>query len=226
MKNNWSFGHIKLQTYLENIVRKEDFITDLKKIRAELKLPENGIDTVAENTAGSFNFHKEEKLFSLIDWLVDKHEMGIFKSAKIPLAYLVIYDKIVLPEYYDVCSVQDVRRSDWSKNMYGETLYSDSTHPISIRVNPHASEREIIDFVKHHYKKYIQPLQTLYKNRRSTIGKNRKRENKSIMIADFVYEHRELPLEEISQKMKAEIGIKKFPWEINKIKNSEIKRRK
>jgi hypothetical protein len=226
MKNKWSLGHTKLQTYLENIARKEVFISDLKKIRKELKLPENGIDTVIENTAGSFNFHKKEKLLNLIDWLVDKHKMGMFKSAEIPLEYLVLYDKIVLPEYYDVCAIQDLKQQDWSKNRYGETLYSDSTHPISIRISPHASEREIIDFIKSNYTKYLRPLQTLYKNRRSTIGKNRKRTSRTIIIADFIYENRDLSSKEISEKMKAEIGIRKFSWEITKIKNSEIKRRK
>jgi hypothetical protein len=223
----------RIYSFLEFTIRTEAFIADVKKIRKQFKIPNDGLPFDEKLIMGSFQFPLElnldslekETFLKLMTWLAKNHNMRVFSNFRIPLAFIVIYNTIVLPEYYDMCSIQDVKSADYSKNRYGETLYSDETHPIAIRISPDVSQTELIEYIKRNYEANILPLQKWYKGKPSMINEIREREDESFQASDFVWEHKDLPTKKIMRLMADKLHIYRDLGEIKKIKSLERKRR-
>ena len=228
------FEKSRIYSFLQYVFRSEAFIDDVKKIRKRFKLPPQGLPFDEKLVMGRFQFPQEmnldpkqkETFLNLMTWLAEKHNLGVISIFRIPLAFIVIYDAIVLPEYYDLCAIQDVKVPDYSKNRYGEVLYSDKTHPIAIRISPDVSQTELIKYIKNNYSKNIHPLQRFYKGKPSMINDIRKRDDQSLGVSDFVWKRKDLPAKTISEELGDELGIHMDLGEIKKIKSLEQKRRK
>ncbi len=233
--DRWPKGHAKIFNFFQHIIRKEEFLSDVQRVRKQFRIPSEGLDFDPELLQGSFSFpshlkltvSQKENFLALMTWLAEKNRMGVMENFKIPLAYFVLYDTVVLPEYYDLCAIQNMRSDkDEPVRRYGEILYSDKTHPIALRISPNASQRDILDYVQYNYKTQIKPLQRLYKEKTSELGEKRKKKSESLFVADFIWEYRTLPAKKIMELLADKHKIYRDMGEIDKIKSLERKNRK
>jgi hypothetical protein len=225
----------RFRTYFEYKVRSEGFLKTVQKIRKQFNIPINGLPFDEKIATRRFRFPEELKLslkkqkqfLDLMTYLAEEHHMDVVSNFKNLLAYVVIYDMIVLPDYYDFCAIQDVKNPNYSKNLYGETLYSDDTHPISIRISPYVSQTELIAYIKKNFKEKIQVLQILHGSsitRKDRVRRQRK--DKSLMISDFIWEHEGVSTSKMIKLLAKESGVVMDSGEIEKIKSLEKTRRK
>ena len=230
-KNVWPAGHQKLANFFMHTIRLKSFITDVQKVRKQFGIPLEGYEGVDFNSWPqlpeqlSLSEKQKGELLKLMAWLAAEHRLGVMKNFHIPLVNFVIYNRIDLPEYYDLCAIQDHKRLDYSKQMFNETLYSDATHPISIRISPDATQRDVIDFIKGNFEKRIRPLQILHSGVPTATASKRKRLNTNIDIRDFIYDNKGLRLKELTARVNNTFGTRYIYNEISKLKSEEIKKR-
>ncbi len=98
------------------------------------------------------------------------------------------------------------------------------SYPIIIRINPYASEREIVDFIRKSYTREIKPIQERYKDENIRLGKIRKKKQGIQERDDFVYNNREKPYKEI-RRLLGEQNIFIDDGLIGKIISRETKKR-
>ncbi len=72
------------------------------------------------------------------------------------------------------------------------------SHPVILRINPYASQREIIDYIKKFYNLSIKPIQDYYKIDNIKLGSVKKKDPKKQERNNFIYENKDLPRAEIA----------------------------
>lgn len=100
-------------------------------------------------------------------------------------------------------------------------------YPISIKIHPDASQRDVLSYVKSEWKR-IEAAQVRYPTHSKKAVKNSKVNvnDQNKRIADFIYKNRALPLKEIQRKLSTDLGVTtKDHGEIGKIRSLEKKRR-
>ncbi len=101
-------------------------------------------------------------------------------------------------------------------------------YPVIIRINPYASQREIVDYIKKSYTRYIKPIQERYKDEEVNLGKIRKKKQSIQERNDFIYQNRRLPSKTIMRMLYDKYGPKSEMDQgyIGKIISMEKKKRK
>lgn len=231
----WPHGHHKIRVFLEDLLTRDDFLLDIKKMRNQFGIPENGYainpnkpkKLTSWPTSFDGNDNKKAEFINVLKYRFKKYSIGPLISATAPIRYIIFYNYIRLPEHYDLCAIEDRKYPNRSQNQYGECLYNDSTHPITIRITPEANQSDIIDFIIKNYDLKIEPLQMLYNKTKLQIGKKRSRNIKSLIISDIVAVNIDKTNSEIKAKMR-EQGIEKIlgSSEISSLKKLEKNRRK
>lgn len=97
-------------------------------------------------------------------------------------------------------------------------------YPVIIRVSQYASEREILDYIRKSYTKYIKPIQKDYQNKNIRLGQIRKKKPGIQERDDFIYKNKGKTYKEIASLL----GKKNiFPDEglIGKVISRESKKR-
>lgn len=230
----WPIGHQKIVNFLLDLIRKESFLKDVYKIRKTFSLPKEGLPYKPKSPSGTFKFPRalsltekeQEDFLGLMRWLGKKHRTGPLENMTFPLAFFVLYDLLSLPEYYDLCAVEDVKRKSYSKNRYGECLYSDSTHPVSLRITPYALKGDIVDYIERHYDRDIKSLQLLHEKGRSEMGTKRFRTNESFQLGDYIWKHINLDSKALAKKISSDLKLILNHGEVEKLKSLEKSRRK
>ena len=103
--------------------------------------------------------------------------------------------------------------------MYENFDYVAKKYPVALYINPEASQRQLKDFISKNWDQ----IKMHRKKGQGTFGNIRKR-NKQLRN-DFIYENRELPLVQIREKLRLELGEFLDDGLIGKIIQLEKKKR-
>lgn len=212
-------GFKKLWEYFKAIIKSESFQKELSVIRQQHIIPKkrrypDGIVTVYEPFRNWAKLMCKKYDLSAVEW----------EDSFIIYAY---YGKLIEPEMNvgHLCLLTDLKeeRDDpFSKDVQDD---DDRYFPIGIRINPYASQRDILDYIKRIYPA-IRQMQDKYKNKYSRIGRFKKRNLKKERRNDFIYNIKNLRLKKIAMRVGKKFNEELDEGHIGKIISLERKRRK
>lgn len=205
----------KLWDYLFGLSEEPEFQKKIRDIRGRYNLPVEGIAEVIEEVS-PFSGKKIILLPNNLDnsspfidevrsWI---KELGLHLMWDESFKYYIAYN-----QWFNFWSFSGlIQVEDLNHKLNGEFQFKDEKeagihyvhemvedYPIAILINPYASQRDIIDFIKKTHKTHIEPLQNQYKHSEVKIGKIRRRNNKVLIRNKFIYENRHLSKKEIVQ---------------------------
>lgn len=211
------------------IVKKDWFRDEIARIRQKYDLPlmDGGLamsfskpSDIAESDKYDSKVYAKE-----IESICDKADLNPVEYAHIMTMYLMTGKTADLEEYFKenvrCCCVEDTKESLSCLDLTAE--YEENAFPISLKISPYASQRDIITYIQDCYTDTIKPLQEKYQNQKNLTGRVRSKDVDTQKRNDFIYDHRELSLMEI-----VELTVKEYDLdqaEIAKIISYETKRR-
>ncbi len=216
-------GKGKLLNYFKDILKSERFQEDVRELRVKHKIPERGFPYVEENE-GMFDtdsvFYNDINDLAGFYKLYDRAWYSLFK-------HYVVFNSSDLRELpyfsfdFDLCSLEAIEG-----DREGLTM-KDLEFPISIRISPYASLRDIADYIKKN-SKMIEDKLKAYRANYIKIGRVKKKKTAIQERNDFIYEHRHLKRREIMSLLGDKFGkgqIIDYGY-IGKIISLEKKKRK
>lgn len=212
-------GYKRLYNYFLDISKTKPFSDQIRRLRKKYDIPKDG-------------FSKTDHT-GFVEWS-DKHNQTYSK----PLFQEVyeICEKFFLPKEWWKAVMEAVFHNSEDPNDLGfgttsglcviDDLGTESKdYPVAIRINPYASERDILEFVKLTYQHEIKPKLKKYRNKASLVDKVKTKNPEIQGRNDFIYKNRHLPLKEI----RSMLGKKKIfldDGHISKVISLERKKRK
>jgi hypothetical protein len=231
----------KLINYLDDFIASDFFQEEVAKARKELDISSN--KSIPEDDV------RKERNFTIDKFLkkvIKKIPVATYEVKEILLHYLHFNSKNykILNGQYNkggLCRVEDVYAPLFNPEAYSsyeEIVQSLKRkfeyYPIVIKINPAASQKDLIYFIKDSWD-FIQPYLEDYRAESSLLGKSKKKKEGVRERNDFIYKHQNLSLKEISTLLsKKTRGMSKKDmniWHIDqgyisKIISMENKRRK
>jgi hypothetical protein len=236
MENTKSFSH--LDAYLQEIIRKDYFISRVRKIRKKYKIPRNG-----------YSFKLWGALFCLpLEWPYlynkkvsaefDKEVYDICKKYNLltsswegVITEYIFWNKIV--SFYvascdfDLCEIFDSKTP--RDNLWQERRKQiNKLFPVELRISPYASIKEIIDFIRKN-SKIIKLTQTPYiRNKDIDLRKIRTKNQEIQRRNDYAFKlyKKRYSNAEISRIVDDKFGSSTDEGSIGKIISWEKKKRK
>lgn len=209
-------SYTKTLNYIKGLLDDPVFQKEVGQLRAKYNLPDKGLSEILYEDYGDRLVivdpeHLRKTPVFLQDVCVLAEEYGLDFLWGHLLHHYVVYNNLdvwsyVLPlEVVDIKKLCDLERNpdqDFGLVEYEAQLQylkdRAQTHPIALLINPYASQREIVDFVKKLYKHDIQPLQDRYKKPKARLGKIRKRSELVRERNRFIYANRHLSSKELA----------------------------
>ncbi|MFA6096858.1 MAG: hypothetical protein WC788_04490 [Candidatus Paceibacterota bacterium] len=234
-----SKGVQKMWNYFLEITKNEYFVETIKELRNKYKIPDKGFgpdpdghysmpphNLILENNFNSYNNLRND----IIEKICKKYKLHYFDFSDVILQY-IYYNKLYPIYELSACGlfrVEDVIEEKIEP--FGELFQKsdDMAYPISIRISPYASQRDIVDFIKNKtiWKREIEYLQNKYKDKNIKIGKIKAKKQLTQKRNQFIYSNKSLPRKRIkelvSNKFKTDLDYEY----IGKIISMEKKRRK
>ena len=185
----------KIDLLLEEIIDTDDFQDFVKYARDKYKIPKGGFKKRARTPSSlkvwkySKNPSMRQSLEKEVRELCKKHCLHRLYGSEVITAYL-LYGIAKIPytkNLGDMCFVSDVveeRKHPFAKITRKEDEYF---YPISVRISPQASQRDIIKYIKAVYDPEIKQLQEKYKDPKSSLGKYREKDPHIRERAQFIY---------------------------------------
>lgn len=245
MSKELTQGEKKLLLQFEKITKTDYFTDEIKRIRNELGIPQNGLKITMEDyqNIGNpyyvpsginkhifdnyyYNLECDYELKNINGKLIINNDY--FKQL---LKTYIFYNQFLYSELREsksylenpnLCEVVDVRKetedlilkkydpeiSSFVDSHKMETLEGKtSVYPISIRIHSGASQNDIVDYIKHNWKR-INTLQLKYSDTETKIKNSKTKTNPKIKERnDFIIENKMLPLKEIRSLLSKEKGI-------------------
>ena len=212
-------------TYFEQVVHMENFNNDVKKIRKEFGIPENGID----DFPSSIKSGNYDEIVKSTDFDIPKHiDNNSDFWDKISLlcakfyfdqdSWLTLLGEYVVFDSYNPFlfgkghAVFDIER-DLKNNLSFSKAYS-KTHPVAILIDPYTSLTELHDLVQNVYKTQIEPIQKKHKEPNNNISKIKRVTSKMVPIYEFIKNN--LHLSSVSLAVKIE-KIFKVNWDYTRV---------
>lgn len=220
-----------LKNYIIDLVKREDFIEDIARLRANFNIPRVGFPFDGEGIARLMPGIARDFEHSVAA-IGDKY--AIPGNAPSILMIYVLYNVILTEdEAYNrrvgtLCSIQDVGAKpnrSWGHGAHPIEHTLDSDFPIAIQISPYASLGEIRDFLAKEYSQHIKPLQERYRRPEIKLGKLKTRKSEVMERNDFIYSIRHLPFKEIYALTSAKFGYSPDEGAIGAIISKEKKRR-
>lgn len=228
--NVWfsSSAYKKLENYYSEILEKDYLSKKIIGLRKKFGIPVDGYKVkhfifpprqlARENT---------EFISKVLNRVCHKYGLNPFDWTEALESYLY-YNVKEVPQYttaWSLCLLSDL--ADEASEPFGKFIRdSDNKYfPIAIRLSPHVSERDIIDFVKKNYTKNIQPLLNMYKSD-YPIERVRTKNPITGKRNSFIYENRKLSLKKISELVKDKFNEDLDVGHIGKIISILKKRKK
>lgn len=227
-------GHLKMITYLKDLVLRPDFRKDLRKFRTKFGIPLEGFST--EVTLTNHNIwedyeKKKEGYYPSLNKILEKYGIDIYWGGSI--ADYILTNELSENITYSTINTVDLRSSfkentkkrdenflNWIKD------YS-KDFPIALFLNPYSSRNEIIDFVEKTFSLIIKPKLDRYKgNSNIKIGKVRTKNQRVARRNLFIYENRHLKKTTLVKMINEKFGDALDYTYVNKIIKDEIKKRK
>jgi hypothetical protein len=228
----------KVLSLWRNITGKDEFQEWVKKTRVRYGIPAGGFEDDSENPnlpkdwKHLLNLKKRTALSNAASRFAKKMGFPHSEGGSLAIGYLFYgqsYEVHESPHEFNLCVVTDVLEE---KNYPYTRIISESDekfYPVSIRVSPEASLRDILDFVKKNYLGSIEYIQEKYKDESLTIGKTRKRNPALRSMYGAIYHLREkekLSATQIGKLIQEQYGKHLDKGVIEKIISLERKRRK
>lgn len=227
----------KIWNYFLRLVKTEEFISTIAKIRAKYGIPPQGFPSP---TDGSKSFEPDEWIYK---YTATRNEFKVKVKGichKYGLHFAPWEDHIQLYIFYNtieelleaaqegaLCTLADLA-NEKEEPFSEESQEADIRfYPLAIRISPHASERDIIEFVRLVYKRDIKPAQDQYivSHKLPNIIRLKGRKPSVQERDDFIYQSRELSQKEIKALVKQKFGTNLEYAYIGKIISRENKRR-
>ncbi len=214
-----SFRHF--WNYFLNLLNKEFFKRTVEILRKKYQVPRGGYEYFSKRVAPEewLKKHGNKKyrhLHKNIKELYGCLELNNTNWIPIIEKYLFCYT-ITFNDFKKLlaCYTED--------NTKSKTKFSNQSHPISLKISPNASKREIIDYIQKNYALGIQPLQNKYNIKRPGLRTHRNQQ-----INNFVYEKRNLGWKnkKIAEALNSKFKEIKKPTDISKIYQIEENRRR
>jgi len=229
-------GYKKFRNYVREIFESEYFQDFVVRIRKKYQIPEKGfgpengyvfppeIWTLRDNKKERDSFQEEINEVSKKYKIHFLDGLGIFEN------YIFYNDtdySIDLGGYglFLTVDIPQQKEEPFSKEIQDD---DDLLYPIGIHISPHASLRDILDYVKSTYKYEISFLQDKYKDKNIKLGKFKRRKSIIQERNDFIYQNRDLPRKDIMRLVTDKFGSKNIIdyGYIGKIISLEKKKRK
>ncbi len=229
-------GYTKVWAYFLRIIRTEEFVNAVVKLRAEYKIPPQGFSDSAgvssrpDEWAYRDDFSKSRELDEEIDKLCRKYGLYFVIWGTLIRWYL-LYNKAEgsgdaardgsLVTFADLFN-------EWEEPFMSEIQEANARlYPLGIRISPFATERDIIEYVRKTYKTELKPYLDRYvaEHKLVNIGRFRGRKKTVQDRDDFIYENRKLPQKKIKALVREKFGVNlDYPY-IGKIVSRERKHR-
>lgn len=227
----------KLENYFFNAIRTDFFQKTINELRKNYRIPGGGFKTNDNSYLSLISTKEITDIIQELNILCTKINLPDWYWVDASLDYL-FFNQVnfsnntsrTTPD--NLCQISDVGggTDDFKIGKIGEITekYLNKKYPIVLRISPYASERDILNFIKEN-NEIIKFLQREYGDKDSQIGKIRTKNKKKQERNDFIYEHRHLPLKEISKLIREKSSSPDDIIDeglIGKIKSIETKRRK
>lgn len=243
-------GLQKVLNYLDYFIDSDFFQNEIKALREKYKIPPDGFikcdyDKISEH---DIFYVPPEWCFVKNKQCIKKLNIDIKKIAKkLPLKnhYLHLIIKVYLFHNFviknkesflsseNLCKVINERERFFEyygadPEFYLECIKNENlTYPISIRLSPYASQRDILDFIKNNFF-LIKSSQDKYIKQKSKFSRIKTKDYRKQERNRFIYEHRNLPRKKIMKLVADKFGYDDVIdyGHIGKIISVEKKKRK
>ena len=178
----------KIWNYYLEETRTEKFLDKINKLREKYQIPEKGFKDSCLTIPPTNWAQKVDYMNMKIASEIYKDLTALCKEIEIPsdwwdtLEIFMFYGerKKPYPGSHGLAMVSDLVKKI-NKPYETDIAEEDNNFfPIAIKISPHASRRDIEDFIKRTYSLLIKPLQEKYKDKNCRIGKSKQkiRQNK------------------------------------------------
>ncbi|MGM0438935.1 MAG: hypothetical protein ACQEP3_00650 [Patescibacteria group bacterium] len=240
----------KLLTYLDHFIESDFFQKMVRETREELNIPKKGLnkskDELTSCSWDKYILYIPEELKG------DKGEILRFVNSQMGRAYekfpvndiritaiftVYIYYNLkiykILNKTDNICSIEDIKQTIQEREGLKlnskeiNRMIGTDTYPVILKINPSASQRDIVSYIKDNWK-IIKYHLDKYENK-SKLGKIRSRDPKIKERDRFIYKNREKPYKEIVslvQKKFPEVSDSIDQGSVGKIISLERQRRK
>lgn len=207
-------GSKKLWNYFLDLTKNPKFIKDIEEIREKY-----------------INVSKDKEIIQPY-FLREAEDIALKYGLDAILWYediaMYIQDGTLNQPHVSMCLISDILEE--KQDPYSDSTLEiwDTAYPISLRISPYASKRDVLDYVSRMYNIYIKPLQKKYKKDEIKIGKAKNKKESIQKRNEFIYENRHLSRKEIMHLIGDKFGanaIIDYGY-IGKIISLENKKRK
>ncbi|MFA5967137.1 MAG: hypothetical protein WC805_01285 [Patescibacteria group bacterium] len=192
-------------------VKTQEFQDDVQKIRNDLGIPKNGFQIEGDTWSHypeNWRYGSEErtKFSKQIKELCEKLDLIPLRDWRWIIETYALYNQAFLcidPNSHNLCYVTDLATH---KDSLGNELTTDLTkmYPIALLISPHASKRDILDYIEKLYSTEIEPAQEKHKGGSRWIKPVRKKRQRQ--RNDFIYDNKNLPLAKIADIVQEKFG--------------------
>lgn len=236
----------KMYSYLVSLTSDQRFLEGIAEIRSRYGLPNNGFETDLEDKFEFINSLPKKQECNGNETEFQKDVYDLAENFNVSTAWLtniqdyVLYNDFFFTKVSPLVEIVDVlglvdEIAEIDADFYEEDEDAvvrrvlnnlTSSYPLAIFISPHATGRDIIDFVKKQYKENIEPLQRKHQTDNTLIGKVRKRKANVQERDLFICRNKEMPLGKLTQEVNKKFGSKLDYTYVNKIISKKCPRGK
>ena len=220
----------KIWRYYQQLTKSAEFNKIVHEIRNTCGIPTNGFSYKTGDYCPPREWDHDryyKRYHNLQDKLCDKYELfsGDWWTALDPY---IFFNRVEQP---DIASIPALVTFSDEKTLYVDPFSKrlmdsyNSVYPVSIRISPYATTRDILDFVRK-YSATIRHWQKLYSKKESKIGQTREKKKKNLRRNDFIFKNSHLPRKTIAELVEKKFNEFLDEGHISKIISLESKLRK
>lgn len=236
----------KLLNYLVDFINSDNFQKQITEIRKRFGIPMSGYPVGPKDEEAIKNL----KIFYFPEGFTKEKsrdvKIGLRKMiSKFPVSgykitfgfFIYLVHNIVKTELFEeefllnnLCNLVDMKEFISEREGMPEIIEKDmqemtTKHPIALFIRPEATQRDIVDYVKEVWA-YIEIYKCKYLDKKSKVGKIKRKDEKIKERNDFIYKNRHLPRKEIMRMITDTFDEIIDYGHIGKIISLEIKKRK
>ena len=202
-------GQKKLWSYLHGLPDEDWFVKRIAELRRQYKLPDNGLEDYiyykrdGKEYVGLPDFVNGNTLWD--DAIKLTEELALDTLWASTVQHFIVYNNWAMSSMGTMFTSLDL--NSLLNGPYEEYVDAESEldlaksfakdYPIAVFVNPYASQRDLIDYIKKTFKAEIEPLLKPYRKPEVKIGKRRKRNDRVQARNRFIRANAHLPYKEI-----------------------------
>lgn len=226
-------GFKKQWNYATDLLNQKGFQSWTEKLRKKYDIPKRGFIIATRSWKHPIEIWGHYQDYSKLEEL--RNEVRKFCASKqfaekdwrSIFEYYIFYNELFLfkdPNSHNMCYVTDILTQ---RDSLGQELNDSlkNSFPVALLINPYASERDILDYVKKLYKTQILPTQKIYQKDKKQ-GKIRNKNSKVQARNLFIYQNRNKSLKVIAGLVKAQFKEILDEGHIGKIISLENNKRK